>query len=166
MTKKSISRNVFLVVLLLIFLSSCSQKQQIPEEFSLESPNGYVLAENFDELYSLLNISKESEILKIDYMETDQATLGFVTYKEENGEISTVAVGSGDFKFDANEIDVQPTLKNVGGAGTVTVTCSGTDNCLNCGVRGTIVGGEIHVECESSCCIMHIKGASSVLPCN
>lgn len=100
--------------ILLLTLFACEQNALSPEATQLVSPNGYVLANDTDELRSLLNISPESKIDAIDYFESKEANLALVTYTDENGKESTIAIGSGLISYNAKGVDVQTKLNSAG----------------------------------------------------
>lgn len=151
-TTKNTSKYIYLLVLSFLFLFSCSQKDNLPQGVQLQSPNGYVLAESIDELIAILDINPESKVLDINYLEKDQTVIGFVTYKDENGKTSTVAIAIGDFNYDANCVEVKTNSKSKGG--TIKITCSG---CEDCRVMGSInPDGIVTISCESSCCTMTV----------
>ncbi|MGF7140672.1 hypothetical protein [Roseimarinus sediminis] len=105
----------FILSGILVFtLFACEQNALSPEARQLVSPNGYVLANDSDELRSLLNISPESKIDAIDYFESKEANLALVTYTDENGKESTIALGSGPISYKAAGVDVRTGVKSPG----------------------------------------------------
>ena len=152
------SREVIAILMtsvLLISIFSCNKNKPdelIPEKVSLVSPNGFVLSENVEELITLLNLSPESKITNIYFLESGNSSVAFVTYNNASGRIESVALARGNINYDANEVSVQPGLKSTE---KIKVSCSG---CENCRVMGTISpDGTIKISCESSCCTMTIE---------
>ncbi len=148
---KSTNMNI-LFLLGFIFLFGCSQSEDSNNEIDLISPVGYVLAGSINDLAAVIDLDDASEIIDIDFMESGQASIGFISYRDKSGKTSNVALGCGKINFESVSLNVQPILKSSNGQ--IKVSCSG---CENCRVMGEISSdGTITVKCESSCCSMII----------
>ena len=131
------------------------------------SPKGFKIADNPAELKEVLNISGESEITKIEYMENEFSHAVFI-YFTQGGVKKNMVLASGKIGFEANSVvlyEGKTLFETSNGASakisrfqeptTMRIRCS---DCGGCRVQGTMdmQSKKMTFGCSEPCCSLYI----------
>jgi|GEM_PF-4296639 len=132
------------------------------------SPKGFKIADNLSELKKVLDINKEAEITKIEYMENEVSHAAFIYFTEGGIEKNRV-LASGKIGFETSSIVLSERKKGVQMSngdkiGTsnfqeptnVRIRCG---DCDGCRVQGTMdmKSKTMTFGCSESCCSLYVE---------
>ncbi|WP_462280832.1 hypothetical protein, partial [Salinivirga cyanobacteriivorans] len=85
-----------------------------------------------------------------------------VTFVKANSKTKrTVAIGKGKIHFESNNLiykKLSPANQKAQNGGSWIISCTGTGDCNNCTVQGTVdADGNLNFSCSDSCCDMEVK---------
>ena len=149
---------------LILLFAACEQDQiktQSEEELSLTSPTGFKAANSISELKSLISLDVNDKITSIEYLESEKANAAIVSFVRADSKTKeTIAIGNGEIHFKSNNL----IYKKLHAANvkennvSYTISCTGTGDCTNCGIQGTIDDdGNLNFSCTETCCDMEVK---------
>lgn len=154
-----------LVFSLLLIFYACEQEQvktHGEEELQLISPSGFQTAKSINGLKSIIDLEKNDRITSIDYLESEKATAALIYFVRPGSQIKeTIVIGKGEMHFESNNL-IYKKLESKGlkaqSGGSWIISCTGTGDCNNCTVQGTVDSeGNLNFSCSDSCCDMEVK---------
>ncbi|HKK58263.1 MAG TPA: hypothetical protein VJ937_02180 [Salinivirga sp.] len=150
---------------LVLLFAACEQKQiktQGEEELQLTSPKGFKAANSISELKSFIDLNTNDRIISIEYLESEKANAALISFvREDNQKKQTIAIGKGKMHFESTNLiykKLSPKNQKAQNGGSWIISCTGTGDCNNCTVQGTVdADGNLNFSCSDSCCDMEVK---------
>jgi len=123
------------------------------EELKLETPFGNKIANSTDELYQILNLNKEENIIKaIEFIGNDKSNAAIIKYINEFNEISNKAIVFGEFKLNSESIEYNhQDLGSITEGRKIGLSCADCADCELVAVYDEDTG-VLEFECNASCC--------------
>jgi len=142
-----------------LILVSCTQEEDLTsnDAIQLESPTGFKIADDLEDLYDLLAINSSSEkILSIKFLEDEKMNAAFISYNDTNGKLKNTVLVRGMFGYDSKFIQIDnnqnnPTVSET----TYALNCSGCEGCTVQSIYDPKT--EVHTfQCSSACCVLNV----------
>lgn len=173
---KKLTKSIFLasIACFMLVITSCSKETTdfSTNENSLKfvSPQGFKIAQNLNDLESLLKLPQEADIVRIQYDDSTKFNAATIIFKNNSGVESSVVIVRGSFKYIADLVEHE-TLNESNSQAKLNdreiswiISCSG---CENCGVSSTIGADDsVTYRCGTgqTCCVMKISKSTSLEP--
>lgn len=122
-------------------------------ETKLETPFGNKIANSTDELYQILNLNKEKDIIKtIEFIGNEKSNAAIIKYINEFNEIANKAIVFGEFKLNSERIEYShQDLDSITDGRKIGLSCGDCADCELVAVYDEDTG-VLKFECNSSCC--------------